>query len=238
MLKKIIPDSIKRKIKNKLGVPDTLDSFKRLKVLGFNPKSIIDIGAYEGYWTEEMIQLFPEANFFMAEAQSSKEIYLKKITSKHPGKVGYTISLLGAKDGEKIIFNEYETASSVLAEHFETNAAQSEKTIQTLDSLLELHKINPPEFIKLDTQGYELEVLKGSSKAITTAEIILMEVSFLDIYINVPLIKDSINFMDERGFVVYDIGSIIKRPLDSALYQADLIFARKDSLFRTNKQWK
>ena len=60
----------------------------------------------------------------------------------------------------------------------------------------------------------------------------------MDIYINVPLIKDSINFMDERGFVVYDIGSIIKRPLDSALYQADLIFARKDSLFRTNKQWK
>jgi FkbM family methyltransferase len=238
MLKKIIPDSFKKKIKNKLGVPDTFDSFKRLKALGFNPKSIIDVGAYEGYWTEEMIQLFPEANFFMAEAQSSKEAYLKKTIARHPGKVSYSISLLGAKDGDKVIFNEYETASSVLAEHFETNAAKSEKTIQTLDNLLSLHKIAPPEFIKLDTQGYELEVLKGSSKALTTATIVLMEVSFIDIYVNVPLVKSSIDFMEERGFVVYDIGSIIRRPLDKALYQADLIFARKDSSFRVNKKWK
>jgi FkbM family methyltransferase len=238
MLKKIIPASFKKKLKTKLGVPDTFDSFKRLKSLGFNPKNIIDIGAYEGYWTAEMIELFPGADFFMIEAQSSKETYLKKTIASHPGKIKYSMSLLGAKDGEKVIFNEYETASSVLSEHFETNAARSEKTIQTLDSLLNAQNIAAPDFIKLDTQGYELEILKGSSKALATADVVLMEVSFLDIYKNVPLVKESMDFMSERGFVVYDIGSIIRRPLDHALYQADLIFVRTGSAFRNNKQWK
>src|SRR5580692_11074387 len=132
MLKKIIAES-KQKIKNKLGVPDTFESFKRLKSLGFNPKNIIDIGAYEGYWTAEMLTLFPDANFFMVEGQASKENFLKKTSASNPGKIKYSISLLGAKDGEKVIFNEYETASSVLSEHFETNSAKSEKTLQTLD---------------------------------------------------------------------------------------------------------
>ncbi|MEO6981194.1 MAG: FkbM family methyltransferase, partial [Mucilaginibacter sp.] len=89
----------------------------------------------------------------------------------------------------------------------------------------------------IDTQGYELEILKGGEKTLAHAEFVLLEVSFLDIYINCPLITDTVSFMKQRGFVVYDICTLMKRPLDNALFQADFLFVKEDSVFRKNKQW-
>lgn len=91
--------------------------------------------------------------------------------------------------------------------------------------------------IKLDTQGSEIEILKGASKTIHKAEVILMEISLIDIYKNVPLMKDVLNFLDDKGFQIYDICSFIRRPLDNALWQVDAIFIKKDSKLISSKKW-
>jgi hypothetical protein len=82
-----------------------------------------------------------------------------------------------------------------------------------------------------------LEILKGGEKTLANAEFVLLEVSFLDIYIDCPLVSDTITFMKQRGFVVYDICTLMKRPLDNALFQSDFLFVKEKSNFRTNKRW-
>lgn len=237
MLRKLVPADFKKRIKSRLGTPSQEDSLERLKRLGFDPEFCIDIGAYEGTWTDEFKRIFPGCAILMFEGLREKESKMLATKAKYPD-VDYHIVLLGADDGRTVTFNKYETASSVFAEHHHTEAVTEIRQLTTLDSLTAGTGFARPAFIKLDAQGYELEILRGGGSTLSEAEFVLMEVSFLDIYLNCPLALEAIRFMGERGLVIYDICSLMRRPLDRALYQSDILFVRKDSHFRSNKHWK
>jgi len=66
-----------------------------------------------------------------------------------------------------------------------------------LDDYVELFGYN---FINIDTQGYELEVLKGGSKILRTINYIVVEVNKDEIYKNCPMIEELDNFLKPYGF--------------------------------------
>lgn len=234
-LKKFVPNSIKQYIKSSSGAPDLRSSLMRLKNLGFNPKTIIDIGAYEGNWALEVHSLFPQASVLLIEGQvNKKEILLEKI--KTLPNATLQIALLGAESKE-VEFNIYETASSVFKEDNETGAKTEKVQLQLLDNLTRDTQFEHPDLIKLDTQGYELEILKGGKQTLAQAQAVLMEVSLLGIYKGAPLVDEAINFMKANGFVLYDICSLIRRPLDHALYQSDFLFIKQNHQLRTSTRW-
>ena len=43
------------------------------------------------------------------------------------------------------------------------------------------------------------------------------------------MLHEVLHFMKQRNFVTYDICSFLRRPLDHALWQIDIIFLREDS---------
>jgi hypothetical protein len=108
----------------------------------------------------------------------------------------------------------------------------------TVDEVLKRKDIIKADFIKLDVQGFELEVLKGASKTLESAEVVLMEVSLIEINKGAPLINEVMQFMVSRGFICYDICSIVRRPLDKALWQTDLIFVNKSSSLVASKKYQ
>jgi hypothetical protein len=110
--------------------------------------------------------------------------------------------------------------------------------LQTLANIIENYsKLGFPDFIKLDVRGYELEVLKGFSENLTHVQFVLCEVSLIEINKGCPLISDAIRLMDDIGFITYDISSFIRRPLDRALWQTDILFIKKTHLLNQNKYW-
>src|SRR2546422_465251 len=92
-------------------------------------------------------------------------------------------------------------------------------------------------FLKLDVQGYELEVLRGAERTLTATDVVLMEVSLLQYNAGAPLFAEVTAFMKAIGFVVYDICGQLRRAADEALFQADLLFVREDSTLRASKQF-
>ena len=235
ILKYLLPGKLKKLAKDKLGVPSQGNSLKRIKRLGFSPRYCLDIGAYEGNWTTDFKHIFPDCSILMFEGQAEKEAALLN-TKQTYNNVDYQIALLGANEST-VIFNKYETASSVLSEHNVTNAQTESRKLITLDSAILNTPFSRPDFIKIDTQGYELEILTGGEKTLSSAEFVLLEVSFLDVYKNCPLVVDVLNFMQAHGFVVFDICTLMNRPLDGVLFQSDILFVKKESRFRSDKRW-
>jgi len=235
-LKKLIPQKYKRVIKENLGVPSLHWSLENLKKLGFKPSMIIDIGAYEGHWTKEVIEIFPFAKILMVEAQRKKEQTLEEITTIFPN-VEYYIGLLSSTTGEEKYFFEGETTSHVMNDISAIGTLNKLKT-ETLDNILVANKIQLPDFLKLDVQGHELEVLKGGENALAHAEICLLEISLMDLGDKTPLLAQVVSFMAGRNFQAYDISQFMRRPFDKALYQLDMFFVRKDSHLLNSKRWK
>ena len=221
-------------------VPSMEWSFRNMLKLGFDPKFIVDIGAFDGGWTKMAQEEFRNASILMMEAQQAKQPGLEAIKQAGRGRIDYRMAVMGATDGQKVVFHEYEnspTASSMLQDNALTDTRKVETTLRTLDSILAADGFPQPDLIKLDVQGYELEVLKGAETALAGTEAVLMEVSVIELYQNNPILADVTSFMAEQGFRAYDICSLLRRPLDNALCQIDIIFVKEGSKYLARKVW-
>jgi FkbM family methyltransferase len=211
--------------------PSVDGALKYLKEWGFQPVSVIDVGAYHGEWTQMFISIFPNSKVLMIEGQNDKSPILQEVCSSFNGDVVFEIALLGAKDGEKVSFVEMETGSSVFEESSSYNRKYVEKEMITLDSILKRYpEFRKLDFLKLDVQGYELNVLQGASELLELTECVLMETSLIPINKGCPLFSEVIKFMTEQDFRLLDFCSQIRRK-DGALWQTDLLFIKNTSAF-------
>ncbi|MBW2053759.1 MAG: FkbM family methyltransferase [Deltaproteobacteria bacterium] len=75
----------------------------------------------------------------------------------------------------------------------------------TLDNQLEMNGITQTDFIKVDTQGYELPILRGAINSLKDAIGLEIEVEFSPLYENQPLFSDINDFVVNLGFDLFDI---------------------------------
>jgi FkbM family methyltransferase len=200
--------------------PSMIFGLRSLAQRGFSPRTIVDVGAYEGSWTTLTQSIWPGSKPIMIEANRAKIDALRKIGETH-------CELLGAKQGEAVTFNIMETGSSVLNENSGAPRDVEMRTLSTLDSLS--LDIQPHSLLKIDAQGYELEILKGAQRSLNYFDAVLLEVALIEINDGAPLLAEVLAFMGPLGFVACDILEIHRRPLDSATSQIDILFARAGS---------
>jgi hypothetical protein len=94
-----------------------------------------------------------------------------------------------------------------------------------------------PDFLKIDVQGYELEVLKGAEALLPSIEVVFTEVNHIEIYRGAPLAAEIIAWLGDRGYALHDICNFMPRPRDGALWQTDMIFVRASSRLRSSRDW-
>jgi hypothetical protein len=128
--------------------------------------------------------------------------------------------------------------SSVLCGHW-GNAYGVQRAVPaaTLDNLVRDRAAPQPDFIKLDVQGYELEVLKGARETLPGVHAIVAEVSFYPFQQGMPLFHEVVGRLGEYGFVVADILSLSIRPLDGTAAQSDVLFIRATHPLRQDIRW-
>jgi hypothetical protein len=88
-----------------------------------------------------------------------------------------------------------------------------------------------------NVQGFELEILKGGRKALGASEVVIMEASLLPYNEGAPLFADVVAFMHREGFSIYDFCGQNRRETDHALFQTDVVFARKESGLRARRKF-
>jgi len=207
-------------------------ALRQLKSLGFAPHTVIDVGV--AYETGHLYPEFPDARILLIEPQAEFEPCLQEICRKY--KAEYVLAAAGAEAGTAT-FNVHvdQLNSSSLLKEVEgasVDGVPREVNVVTIDQVCAEKKLEGPYFIKLDVQGAELQVLSGARKTLEKTEALHLEATFFATMIGGPQVYDLIYQMKGLGFVVYDIGDFLYRPLDNALMQADLVFVREVGRFR------
>jgi FkbM family methyltransferase len=213
-----------------------------LRNRGLNCKTILDVGANQGSWSRMAKEIYPEAKFCLIEPQIEMKEHLETFCRTFENSSYFLAGAGAQKDTLTLTIWDDLAGSSFLPkpnENLKGKGKQREIEIITIDDLVGSSKIEMPELIKLDIQGFELEALKGAEKTFGNTEVYILEVSlfpFGDVP-GIPIFSDVINFMLEREYVAYDFPGFLRRPLDGALGQCDICFVKKNGFLRASNDW-
>jgi FkbM family methyltransferase len=206
---------------------------------GFHPGTILDVGANKADWSRIAVEFFPDASYLLIEPQREMAPFLEQFCRDYP-KASHVEAGAGATPGELVltVWDDLQGSSLLPAENVPGAIDKERRKIKivTIDSLYEQGSALP-DLVKLDIQGFELEALKGAQKLFGHTELFILEVSLFDTMPHQPVISDVVIFMAQRGYEVYEIPGYMRRPVDAALGQVDLAFARKDGFLRKSREW-
>ena len=109
-----------------------------------------------------------------------------------------------------------------------------EVSVETLNNILTLSENksstwfdkNGVDVLKIDTQGWELEVLRGASQILKQTKVVLTEWQFDDIYGQPPPIHELDKTLSDAGFRLWDISHIYKDLTTMRTLWVDLVYAK------------
>ncbi len=82
-------------------------------------------------------------------------------------------------------------------------------TLSTLDDWTREAGVLAVDFIKLDTQGAELDIFRGAERTLKSVRMLEVEVEFNELYTGQPLFGDVDRHLRERGFVLWRLGHLV-----------------------------
>lgn len=201
------------------NLPMPSKSLMGLKELGLEAKSILDIGACYGHWSEQVQKnVYPDASYTLIDA-------IDYNVTKVKDSVFYN-AILADMEKDVIWYELKNTGDSFFKENtkFFKGCDGTTKRAVTLDSLFP----NGTSFdiIKIDCQGSELSILAGGGETIKNASVIILEMPFMGEYNSgAPKFLEYIQYMDSIGFIPYDI--IEFHHYNDILVHIDFVFIRK-----------
>lgn len=216
--------------KAKIGKSNLTHSLSQLKKLGYDPTNIIDIGAHKGDWTLEVLNVFPDSKYYLFEPLPNKKELLQSRFNSEQFELHHV--LLGHEFQKEVTFYSMESGSSVMNEKTSFPREKITLEMHTLDELIKNKITASNTLFKIDVQGFELEVFKGSVETLKNAEVICIEVSLLNYNEGAPLIDEIIPQLKNYGFVPYDFIGFFRKNTDHGLIQTDMLFIKEDSDIR------
>jgi hypothetical protein len=81
--------------------------------------------------------------------------------------------------------------------------------------------------VKIDTQGYEKNVIDGATASLDKIKVFQLEMSIFPLYENEMLYLDMIQYLDNKGFQLFTLENGFSDPKTGQLLQLDGIFVNK-----------
>lgn len=213
----------------------TLGQFSRyLAKRNFRPGTVIDVGVADG--TLELYGPFPDAELLLVEPMARFKPAIEAILKRRRGH--HFLGAAAEQAGEMMLY----AAPGSAAAH---NAALAPKgsdwkgeslPVERVDRLVETFGLKPPYFLKVDVEGFELDVVAGCTGILEQTPVVVLEAGFTPSNERRPFVE-VVTRMSDLGYVVFDLFDGICRPYDQALSISDVAFVRADGEFRQSMRW-
>ncbi|HWZ95450.1 MAG TPA: FkbM family methyltransferase [Opitutaceae bacterium] len=195
-------------------------------------QTVLDVGGNVGHWAKACRLAMPDVAICSFEPLPACQEALRKRMSgdaRHQ-----TLSMaLGSRPGELTMHVHAHAASSSLLPETDTmrdlnrgrgTMGELPVPVETLDNMASVHKWSRPCLLKIDVQGYELEVLKGAAGMLPDTALIIAETSFRPLYQGQACFQQIHDYVSNSGFVY--MGSS-----ESVLKMGNGLEVQQDSLF-------
>jgi FkbM family methyltransferase len=202
---------------------------------------VLDVGANSGqFYTYLRSEVKYTGRIFSFEPNPEMHTILQRLKNNDSALEVFPYAL-GATEGS-LSFNIYEDSklSSFLhgndksSERFKDkfNAAKSiEVPVKTLDSFIESQPIFSGAkslFLKLDTQGFDLEVFKGVKKHKGLIKYIQSELSVIPLYTNMPHYTKSIEFFEAEGYRIISLIPVTREKSNGQVIEFDALWGQQN----------
>jgi FkbM family methyltransferase len=197
---------------------------------------LVDVGAADGTISQKLTEAFPRSTAYAFEPIPSTFRLLKERVSGNKNIIAVNKGL-GSEEKELTIHLSRRITSSsffdiekhISNEFFSENlrdVGSESVVVSTMDKEIPSHqRVN---ILKMDVQGFELEVLKGGKETLKRTAIVVIEMQNHDLYVGAPKYYDIDKFLRESSFELYDMIPSIRQ--DKKLYEWDSIYVNKDIL--------
>jgi FkbM family methyltransferase len=198
---------------------------------------VLDVGANIGQYGLEMRELGYGKEIISFEPLQTAFLQLKKCSVQDPNWTAHHYAL-GNSNFETSINVSSHLASSSLLDFNEEYLAQNEGfanltkeniQVKRLDGIFsDLKKSNQTRSIllKLDTQGFEMDVLKGASGVIAEISGIQIETSIRELYQNETLFVEMLSYLKSLGFEIFTLEPYYYDPNTTQLLQVEVYLLR------------
>ncbi len=188
------------------GTAPAIEHKKLLRSLNIN--TVIDIGANKGQFTLVAMEVFSDVKVIAFEPLRGPSATFRRIFKDEKNVALYQCAI-GPESAHATMNISASDDSSSLLEITDKQTAMFPNTekvgtedirIAPLSEIVSTADLRAPLLLKIDVQGYELEVLKGCVELLKVVEFVLIECSFIELYGGQPLADDVI-----RQLQAYDI---------------------------------
>lgn len=197
-------------------------------------RTIVDVGANRGQFALVARHCHPDAQIISFEPLSGPASTYRQLFAGDP-LTSLIDTALGVEAGEAVIHVSAQDDSSSLlpitptqSRVFPGTAEVDTETVRVerLGKQLSAFDIAGPALLKIDVQGFELQVLTGGEDVLAHFDWIYVECSFIEFYAGQALADDVIAWLHDRGFPLSGIYHPANNDSGSAV-QADFLFARR-----------
>jgi FkbM family methyltransferase len=214
------------------GIYATVELEKLVKDIEV-PETIIDIGSNKGQFILLIEKIFPNKIVYSFEPIIEMINKQKKFYKYKKNITFHNLALGSSICSKEFLITSRMDSSSFLKVVSNTNKSKNYSVIEkrdikvsTLDEIFLNEKISHPILIKMDVQGYELEVLKGANDLLKKIDYLLLEVSENEMYQNQPTEKTIVEYLKNFNFEIYRSNDWLKIQ-NTNFNQRDIIFHKK-----------
>jgi FkbM family methyltransferase len=207
---------------------------RQLRDQGLRPTMVIDVGANRGQFTVAACELLRPAVVHSFEPLPDAGEKLAQACGRYPQVTIHRIGLGSAPTSQTLHVNAHSQSSSFLAlgdRHVEsfpqaTTSADVDVAVERLDQVLAPEDIPDDCLLKIDAQGFEMEVIAGASGLLHRITWIIAELSFRPLYVGEHTFLDMIDHMGSLGFRFERPVGYLQDPATGEFLQTDALFGR------------
>jgi len=202
----------------------------------FNIDTVLDVGSNAGQFANDLRQSGFQGRIVSFEPLLQPHTALTKKARQDNNWIVHPRGALGDCDGKTMINVAGNSLSSSILDITRNHTDAEERSVYTgseeidirkLDSIADQYLSNDTaSLLKIDTQGYEQQVLDGARVTLPNIRGILLETSLVELYKGQLLWGDMIERLEKEGFTIWSIDRGFTDLKNSRTLQCDVLFFR------------